>query len=363
MTTDMSQRKLIDKLVDAMLAHVTGLGIDLRKLAADPAAIIETVDEIVLTWVDPATLTGNCSVAALYIGQEHPPRILVARDTSPGRRAFSTLHEFGHHLRDRVDAVTDVFWELPDGGASIEEDLVDAFAAAVLLPANTIANTFANGVDAAAVVELWRATSASREASCVAAARVLPAPGYVMLLDPGGRCQFAARNGDVYAIRRGTSQTAAKLGPALRGGTARGVDRPTFHSGVASSQMHVDATAAGQYIFAVWVTDSPSWDAPHLCRPVLPSMRHVRLRHGRTPTAVHSALRSLLHGAPIARVHWSIDHLQRALTGRMWTPGSPPSRHPPSSDRPALASASASRSSGPPCTAKPHDVATRRFDG
>lgn len=259
--TFLNRRQLIEQLVRAMLAHLDAVGVDPRELAADPAAVVVTVDDIVLTWIDSAAASSGCSVAALYSGTEVPPRISVAWDASPGRRAFSTLHEFGHHLCTRVDAIQEAFWDLSDGGMSIEEDLVDAFAAAVLLPADTVIATFASGVDAPSVVSLWQATSASREACCVAAAQHLPAPGYVMLLKPDGRCQFAARNGDVFAIARDSAQPAVKLRPALRGGTARGVDRPVLASGVGTAEMHFDAVAANGYVFAVWVTDSPAWDA------------------------------------------------------------------------------------------------------
>ncbi|MEV4511602.1 ImmA/IrrE family metallo-endopeptidase [Dactylosporangium sp. NPDC049525] len=259
--TSGSRSKLVDELVPLMLAHLAGIGVDLRELADNPAAVIPTVDDIVLTWVEPAAIGSDCSVAALYNGRDNPPRITVARDASPGRCAFSALHEFGHHLCTRVTAITDAFWDLPDSGASIEEDLVDAFAAAILLPLDMVTTTFVNGVNAASVVDLWQATSASREACCVAAAQRLSAPGYVMLLDTNGRCQFAARHGDLFSIARGSVQTGVKLQQALRGGTARGVERPDFLSGVRSSEMHFEAVAAGSYIFAVWVTDSPAWDA------------------------------------------------------------------------------------------------------
>ena len=187
-----SRRAQIDQLVTAMMAHLTADGIDLDELAEDPSAVIATVDDLVFQWVNTDTIGGGCSVAALYSGTEHPPRISVARDASAGRRAFSALHEFGHHLCRRVTTVSDALFELPDGGHSIEEDLVDAFAAAVLLPQHTVTTGFADGVDAAAVIQLWRSTAASREACCVAAAQQLPVPGYVMLLQRDGHCQFAA---------------------------------------------------------------------------------------------------------------------------------------------------------------------------
>lgn len=262
-----TKQALIDDLVPVMLAYLSSIAVDVSDLAADPAAVIVTVDGIVLDWVEPAALGDGCSVAALYSGTETPPRIAVLRDTSEGRRNFSLLHEFGHHLCLLVPAIAAALWELPDGDEGpFEEDLVDAFAAAVLLPATTVSRIFADGVAAASVIRLWQSTTASREACCVAAAYRLPAPGYVMLLEPSGRSQFAARHGDILPIARGSIQSATRLQPAVRGGTARGVDRPTYHSGVAGQQMYLDAQAAGGYIFAVWVTDSPAW--PSLSVPL-----------------------------------------------------------------------------------------------
>lgn len=263
----LTKQAQIDELLPPMLAHLASIGVEARELAADPAAVIVTVDGIVLEWVTSAELGSGCSVAALYSGQETPPRISVLRDTSEGRRNFSLLHEFGHHLCSRVTAVAATLWELPDDEeGSFEEDLVDAFAAAILLPTDIVSSIFAVGVTAASVIRLWRSTTASREACCVAAAHRLPAPGYVMLLEPNGRSQFAARHGDVLPIARGSVQSATRLQSAVRGGIARGVDRPTFHSGVAGPQMHLDAGAAGGYTFAVWVTDSPAW--PSLSAPL-----------------------------------------------------------------------------------------------
>ncbi|MEV4845086.1 ImmA/IrrE family metallo-endopeptidase [Micromonospora matsumotoense] len=256
-----SRRHLIDHIVPVILDHLHSTGIDLHELAADPATVVAAVEGLAFDWVSTDTIGGTCSVAALYSATENPPRISVALDASPGRRAFSVLHEFGHHLCRTADEVSDILFELPDAGAGIEEDLVDAFAAAVLLPHDKVRDVLNHGVDAASVLRLWRATSASREACCVAAAALLPAPGYVMLLRRDGRCQFAARHGDVYPVARNSRQNAIKLRPALRGGTARGVDRPEVGSGVATAQMHLDACADGEYIIVVWVTDSPAWDA------------------------------------------------------------------------------------------------------
>jgi hypothetical protein len=258
----LSHRQLIDTLVPVLQSHVADIGVDARDLADDPVTAISSVDGIVIDWVEPAALGTGCSVAALYSGSEIPPRISVLREASLGRRNFSLLHEFGHHLCVQNEQVSAALWELPDGEEGpFEEDLVDEFAAAVLLPADIVDQAFTDGVTAAAVLRLWQHTTASREACCVAAARHLHAPGYVMLLEPGGRSQFAARHGDVLPIARGSRQTGTRLQAAARTGTAQGIDTPTYASGVTGSQMYLDARTTSGYTFAVWVTDSPAWQS------------------------------------------------------------------------------------------------------
>jgi len=253
------KNQLVADLVAALLQHLRDGGIDLARLADDPVATISALGDVVVVWVDPAVLPIDCSVVACYDAKSRPPRLLVAQDVTTGRRAFSTLHEYAHHLRNHVDSIVDAFWEMPDGGASIEEDLADAFAAAVLLPEQTVAEAFSSGVTAAAVARLWHASPASREACCVSAASQLSSPGYVMLLDQDCISRFAARHGDVFPVRRGTKQTASELAAVLRGGRARGVAQPRYASGVVGGEMHLDAVTDGDYVFVVWVTDSPPW--------------------------------------------------------------------------------------------------------
>jgi IrrE N-terminal-like domain len=254
-----SRRQSVAALVSQYFRYLCDRGADLAKLAEDPVGVISALGDVVVVPVDPATLPADCSVAAYYDAKSRPPRLLIAQDLTAGRRRFSTLHEYAHHLRNHVEAVIDAFWAMPDGGASIEEDLADAFAAAVLLPEDLVTAALSEGVSAAAVIRLWHASSASREACCVSAADCLHSPGYVMLLDRDGISRFAARHGDMFPIRRGSQQTASMLTAALRGGHARGIGRPHYASGTAAGEMHMDAVADGSYIFAVWVTDSPPW--------------------------------------------------------------------------------------------------------
>ncbi len=165
--------QLLSELVSEILQYLRDFGVDLEALSHDPAATLSAIGDVIIVFVDPATLPRHCPVSACYDASSNPPRLLVSHDATAGRRAFSVLHEYAHHLRSHVTPVVDAFWALPDGGVSIEEDLADAFAAAVLLPANTVIDAFANGVTAEAVAGLWHVSSASREACCVAAANNL----------------------------------------------------------------------------------------------------------------------------------------------------------------------------------------------
>jgi hypothetical protein len=254
-----TRRAQIAELLTALHDHLQVVGIDSAELALNPMATLSARGDVDVISVDPNSLPTHCSVAACYIATSSPPQILVSHDAAAARRAFSILHEYAHHLRDVVPAVADEFWSMPDGGKAIEEDLADAFAAAILIPEPVRLESFEHGVTAAAVVRLSHISSGSREACCVAAANQLPTPGYVMLLDSSGTARFTARQGNELPIRRGTRQAATILATAAHGGRARGVDTPTFASGVTGRQMHVDAVLDGQYIFAVWTTDSPPW--------------------------------------------------------------------------------------------------------
>ena len=99
--------------------------VDLEALRQDPAEALRTDTSVEISWVDPALMPTGCSIAAMYQASQTPARIVVACDASLGRRRFSVLHEYAHHLRDQVTEVLEVLFTAPDGGAQLEERVCD----------------------------------------------------------------------------------------------------------------------------------------------------------------------------------------------------------------------------------------------
>lgn len=236
--------------------------IDRDMLAVDPIRALADDPSISVTLVSPSSLPRDCSIAASYDPHVRPARILISNDAAPGRRAFSALHEYGHHLRNAVIDVLDVLFTQPDGGGALEEQMCDEFASSTLIPAEVRHALSNGGVTARAVADLCTTTSASREACAVAAVRALPAPGYVMLLDPQGRATFTARTDDLPPVARGTEQHGDLLRRAARSGHGRGRERVTFATGNRSPEMHLDSARISELAtIAVLTSDSPAWDA------------------------------------------------------------------------------------------------------
>ncbi|MEO7261785.1 MAG: ImmA/IrrE family metallo-endopeptidase [Jatrophihabitantaceae bacterium] len=244
-------------LADAVAAYVGAL-VNLNELATDPFGMLEGLGLDVAV-IDPADLPPGCSIAATYDRDARPPSIRVSNDLSAGRRNFSVLHEYAHHVRDNVTELVDALWEqTADAGAELEERVCDAFAARVLLPPDVVAEHLGTGVTAAAVMELIGTGRASREACAVAAAQRLPSAGHVMLLDSDGFAVFTATAGMLPRVARSTPQDGVAV---LRGvaGTARGRDRVRLASGVHSGELLVDVARSGGWTVAVWVEHSPPW--------------------------------------------------------------------------------------------------------
>lgn len=252
----MTTRTRAVELADAVAAHVA-TKLDLRNLAADPFQVLREVG-LDIAVVDPASLPPGCSIAATYDRHSQPPRIRVSDDLSAGRRSFSLLHEYTHHVRDEVEEFVEALWVQKDAGAQLEERVCDAFAARVLLPPDAVAEHLDGGVTAAAVRELTGSRRASREACVVAAVQLLPAAGHVMLLDAEGVATFTATAGMGPRVARSIQQDGAVVLRGL-GGSSRGRDRVRFASGVHSGEMLVDVAGTTTWTVAVWVEHSPPW--------------------------------------------------------------------------------------------------------
>jgi IrrE N-terminal-like domain len=246
-------------LARLLVAQVQDAGLlSMEALANDPIAALEADPAVRVTWVEPASLPPECSIAAACDKSRRPARLLISKDASLGRRCFSVLHEYGHLLRDLIPAVLEVLFAAADAGAALEERICDEFASQVLLPDPFLESVLGPCITAQAVQSLIAAAPASAEACAVAAARKLPAPGYVMLLSPDGTATFTAHNSDVYFIRRGTAQDGL-LAQASSGRPVRGREQVRYSTGNRSQEMFLDAATANGRTVAVLVIDSPPW--------------------------------------------------------------------------------------------------------
>jgi hypothetical protein len=246
-------------LARLLLAHVREAGLlNLEKLSSDPVAAIEASPDVRITWVEPSSLPPTCSIAAACDKSCTPARLLISRDNSVGRRRFSVLHEYAHFLRDLVPDVLDVLFTSANVGEALEERMCDEFASAVLLPDTLLESVLGPAVTARAVLSLIAAAPASAEACAVAAARRLPAPGYVMLLSPDGTATFTAHHDDIYYVRRGTAQEGL-LKRAASGVPVRGREQVRYNTGNRGRELLVDAASENGRTVAVLVTDSPPW--------------------------------------------------------------------------------------------------------
>lgn len=246
-------------LARALIHHVRTTGVvDLDELRQDARQALTADSSVEVRWVQLSSLPPGCSIAATYDKTRDPARISVADALSPGRRHFSLLHEYGHHLRNQVIDVMQALFAARSRGAALEEKVCDAFASLVLIPEATRQSAFADGVTAAAVVNLMRTSSASEEAVAVAAAESMASPGYIVLLNPDGTAQFAARSGDAFPVARGTLQSG-RLARAAAGVAFRGVAEIERGRGLRTAELNIETAAARSHVVAVAVDGPAPW--------------------------------------------------------------------------------------------------------
>jgi len=241
------------------------------ELARSPVVVLQRWDEIEYRVVSDAQTASECGVAGAYYGMQRPPLVAVADSTSPGRRAFTALHELGHHIQQSDITLADAVDAHGDAAAQWEEAACDAFAAALLLPDLLVAEYLPEGTPTARdISRLNQASSASRAAVCVRAAQRLTAPGHVVLLDPLGVLQFAAAH-DLPRVPRGSDQSAIPVvREALRSTThsAVGQTRFLYRDRIAGTELYAQAADIRGYIVIVAVTLHPPWE--RRWRPPLP---------------------------------------------------------------------------------------------
>ncbi|MFF9457293.1 ImmA/IrrE family metallo-endopeptidase [Streptomyces flaveolus] len=227
-----------------------------RRLAQEALAEMQAWPELTVRRVAEAAAGARCSVAGAY-DPGPPPKIIVADSASPARRDFTALHELGHHLQQNSFALMEAFARQPDGGVLLEDAACDAFAAEILLPAPLVGQHLAaGGPTAPDLVELWRASGASRMAVCVRAVQHLPAPGHILLLDADGKVAFAASHG-LPPVRRGSFQGDIPTLAQARAGQGRTQVR--HRDGILGQELHAQTAPMGGYLVAVLVTDSAPW--------------------------------------------------------------------------------------------------------
>ncbi len=231
------------------------------ELAPDPCSVIEGWDELRLRYVPAVETDSRCSVAGAYIWEETPPVLAVARAASAGRRAFTALHELGHHLQQSDLELAQALATAGARGRVLEDAVCDAFAAGVLLPDELVDEHIpAAGPSVYDVAALHASSSASRAAVCVRAAQRLRSPGHVLLLDYDGSVQFAAAHG-LPPVAKGSNQSSAPvIQDALGFRTAKGRTRLLYRDSIRGEELFAQAGDLDGYLVAVLTTDRPPWE-------------------------------------------------------------------------------------------------------
>lgn len=247
-------------LAQLLIDHVRAQGVlDLDVLTRDPLQALAADRSVTVSWVDSAMLPPGCSIAATYNASTTPAQIVVAEDAAPGRRRFSLLHEYGHHLRNQVVPVIAALFAAKGQAAALEEKVCDAFASFILIPAFVRGEAFRDGVTASAVLDLIASSSASEQAVAVAAAESMHAPGYVLLLNVDGEIEFAGRSGDVFPIRRGAPQPGFIARAAASGSARQGIAALNQGGGVVSAELNIDVASRLDRVVAVAVDGPAPW--------------------------------------------------------------------------------------------------------
>ena len=233
----------------------------LAALSDDTLAALEQHPEVTLRLVPESDTGGGCTVAGGYRGSETPPALLVTTSLSRRRRAFTALHEFGHHLQRTSLDLAEVLLE-HDADEHLEEAACQVFASRVLLSdALFTPLTPVRGPDATTVAEFYARSNASRAACCVRAAGLLHGGGAVVLYREDGTVDMAASTG-LIPPARGSDQSATPLlarALARPGGTVEHDETVIAYSTGASGLLYGQATWVDGYVVAVLKPDSASW--------------------------------------------------------------------------------------------------------
>jgi hypothetical protein len=246
----------------ALAVVLPGVG---RELQDDPVRALQARRELTVKLVEEREYGTGCSVSGAYheAAAGRPAALAIGRSLSAGRRAFTALHELGHHIQlNDIDLAGALFAPGVDSH-SLEEAACDTFAADLLLPHDVVAEHIgAKGPTADEVAGLICATTASRSAACVRAAQLLPSPGHVVLLKSDGAVFFAASAG-APPLQRDRVQTDPFVRQALAAAThqRQGTVRWTYRDGIVGGEMYAQSADVGGLIVIVAVVNSAPWEA------------------------------------------------------------------------------------------------------
>lgn len=255
---------MIDQ-VTTMLAHIDASEPELRsELFEDAIGTLTARDDVDVRMVpDREVGASRCSVAGGYLAEHVPPVLAISESASRGRRAFTAVHEYGHHLQQSVYDLMERPTQQPDGGLALEDAACDSFASAILLPKDLVQQHIsARGPSAASIVSLWRAApQVSRAAVCVRAALKLQTPGHVTLIDEQGDVVFSSSR-ELPPLRRGSNQSRVSVvAAALRasGLTIEGEAQFYYRDGIRGQALYAQAADLGGMTAVVSVTDRAAW--------------------------------------------------------------------------------------------------------
>lgn len=259
-----SRSAVIDQ-VSAMLDHIDSSDPRLRsQLFDDAVGTLTAQDDIDVRLVpDQEVDASGCSVAGGYLANHMPPVLAISESASRGRRAFTVLHEYGHHLQQSVYDLMERLTQQPDGGLSLEDAACDTFASALLLPKELVKQHIADrGPSAATVLSLWQAApQVSRAAVCVRATLTLQTPGHVTLLDENGVVIFSSSR-DLPPLHRGSDQSRVKIVNAALRAAGRIIDGEAefvYRNGIRGQELYAQAADMGGLTVVVSVSERAPW--------------------------------------------------------------------------------------------------------
>lgn len=247
-------------VLEAVLAHVTAED-RLDALHGDPLAAVEAWPDLEVRYVSDAKIE-DVELVGSYDAESRT--VQIAEDANAGRKAFTAIHELGHHLQQQtlhlIDLLATHAEATSDGIEVLEERVCDMLAARILFPPAMTSVTFADGVTGSAILELARNSSGSLAAACVEAANHLPGPGQVILLSATGRVDFRSA-ANSFPVGRGTDQSRVRpIAQALQSTSpVTGIGRFVYRDGIEGEEQHVQVTPVNGRFLVIAVTDRPAW--------------------------------------------------------------------------------------------------------